>query len=514
MSEENKMVFVKLAGSEKAAPEGMKATDADTGQTMQVTVRIRGRQSMESHLAKGKQFTREEYEKIFGATNDDISKVEEFAGEYHLSVSNIDKARRSIMLTGKVSDFEEAFKVKLSLYKNKHGQTIRGRSGTICIPQNLENIIEGVFGLDDRPQTRPMFQVAKKGGKIISHTPGNSFYPNEIANLYGYPDDVTGKGQTIAIIELGGGYKTKDIKKYFSDLKIAAPSVTAVAVDGGKNAPSDPNGADGEVMLDIEVAGAVAPGAKIVVYFAPNTDQGFLDAITQAVHDTHYKPSIISISWGSAEKNWTSQSLTNFNDAFKEASLLGVTVCAAAGDSGSADNETDGKVHADFPASSPYVLACGGTKLEANGNAITSETVWHESNSSATGGGVSEVFPLPDYQANTNVPPSASTGFKGRGLPDVAGNADPNSGYKVLVDGQQMVIGGTSAVAPLMAGFIALINEKKNQNVGFIHPHLYSTPNLCRDIVRGDNITTSTSQGYTAGAGWDACTGWGVLSNL
>ena len=149
-----------------------------------------------------------------------------------------------------------------------------------------------------------------------------------------------------------------------------------------------------------------------------------------------------------------------------------------------------------------------------NNNEISSEIVWHESNSSATGGGVSDFFPLPDYQQQLNIPASLSTGFKGRGLPDVAANADPYTGYKVLVDGQEMVIGGTSAVAPLIAGLIALVNQNKPQPVGFINPYLYTTQNLCRDITEGDNITTTNNKGYKAGEGWDACTGWGVLSKL
>ncbi len=514
MSKEKKLSYIKLAGSDKPAPDATDTQNLNPEQSMEVTIRIRRKESIESHLKSGTQYSRQEYEKRFGASDDDIEKVEQFAHEHHLSVVSIEKARSSVMLRGKVSDFEEAFQVKLSCYQNGDGHIFRGRSGDINIPEELHNIVEGVFGLDDRPNAKPMFQVAKKEGIIISHAATQSFWPNEIAKIYGFPENATGKGQSIAIIELGGGYRTKDLKSYFSGLHISTPSVTAVSVDGGKNHPSTADSADGEVMLDIEVAGAVAPGAKIVVYFAPNTDKGFLDAITQAIHDTHYKPSVISISWGAAEVNWTQQSLINYNEAFKTASLLGVTICAAAGDQGSSDNVTDGKVHADFPSSSPFVLACGGTKLVVSGNTIQSETVWHESNSSATGGGVSDFFPLPDYQQNANVPVSLSTGFKGRGLPDVAADADPNTGYKVLVDGQELVIGGTSAVAPLMAALIALINQDKKQPAGFIHPLLYENANLCRDITQGDNITTSTKLGYKAGKGWDACTGWGVLSHL
>lgn len=515
MSESIKNGYVTLTGSTKTAPKATATNDLSPEQSMEVTVRIRRKASIESHLETGQRYSREEYAEKFGASDEDIEKVEEFAHEYHLSISAIEKGRRSVLLKGKVSDFEEAFHVKMDCYRNDDGHTFRGRVGDISIPAALQGIVDGVFGLDDRPHLRPMFQIAKGSqGNIIAHAASVSYNPNDLAKIYGFPNDVTGKGQCIAIIELGGGYRAKDLKKYFSGLKIKSPSVTAKSVDGAKNNPTTSNSADGEVMLDIEVAGAVAPQAKIVVYFAPNTDKGFLDAVTTAIHDTHYKPSVISISWGSAEKNWTPQALTNYNEAFKAASLLGVTICAAAGDQGSSDNEPDGKVHADFPASSPYVLACGGTKLLANSNTITSETVWHESDSSATGGGVSEVFPLPDYQKSAKVPASASTGFKGRGLPDVAANADPQTGYNVLVDGQNFVIGGTSAVAPLMAALMALVNQKKKQSVGFIHPQLYSTPNLCRDITQGDNVTTSTKKGYHAGPGWDACTGWGVLSNL
>ena len=175
-------------------------------------------------------------------------------------------------------------------------------------------------------------------------------------------------------------------------------------------------------MLDIEVVGAIVPKAKIVVYFAPNTDQGFLDAITTAVHDTINQPSVISISWGSAESNWTQQALTNFDDAFQSAAALGVSVTVASGDNGSSDGVNDGNDHVDFPASDPYVLGCGGTTLQASNDQIVNEVVWNNlsAGGGAGGGGVSDVFPLPTYQNGFNVPsPSGQAG--GRGVPDVSG---------------------------------------------------------------------------------------------
>ena len=510
--------YVPLAGSKKAKPAATNTNNLSPEQSIAVTVRIRRKASIQPHLEAGTQYSREAYEKLFGASDEDVDKVEHFAHQHHLSVAEVAKGRRSVILRGTVSDFETAFKVKLSCYEREDGSTFRGREGEIQIPENLKDVVDGVFGLDDRPHLRPMFQVAKapvqQPGSIIAKAVSHSYNPNDLASIYGFPQGVTGKGQCIAIIELGGGYRTKDLTTYFKDIKVHKPSVKAISVDGGKNSPSTSGSADGEVMLDIEVAGGVAPGAKIVVYFAPNTDKGFLDAITTALHDARNKPTAISISWGAAEKNWTAQALNNYNEAFKAASLLGVTICCAAGDQGSGDAETDGNVHADFPASSPYVLACGGTSLTVNNKTIQSETVWHDSDQSATGGGVSEFFALPDYQTKAKVPASVSTGFAGRGLPDVAANADPNTGYNVRVDGQNFVIGGTSAVAPLMAGLVALINEKNGTHAGFINPVLYATPRLCRDITVGNNITTKTKKGYMAGKGWDACTGWGVLSGL
>ena len=257
-------------------------------------------------------------------------------------------------------------------------------------------------------------------------------------------------------------------------------------------------------MLDIEVAAAVAPEAKVVVYFAPNTDQGFIDAITTAVHDTTNNPSVISISWGGPESTWTQQSLTALDAACQSAAALGITITVAAGDNGSSDGGTGNNV--DFPASSPHVLACGGTTLEAGGANIASETVWNEtaSNEGATGGGVSTVFALPIWQANSNVP-SPSTGAGGRGVPDVAGDADPTTGYTIRVDSQTLVIGGTSAVAPLWAGLIAVANQQLGATVGFIQPAIYAAKaaSAFHDITQGNNGA------FSAGPGWDACTGLG-----
>jgi len=336
----------------------------------------------------------------------------------------------------------------------------------------------------------------------------DSFTPPDLAKLYNFPTGLDGSGQCIGIIELGGGSRSADIKAYFQKLGLPVPQVKTVSVDGGANDPSTADSADGEVMLDIEVAAAIAPKALIAVYFAPNTDKGFLDAVTLAVHDTTNKPSVISISWGGPESNWTEQAMTSFDQALQTAAALGVTVCCASGDNGSGDGVGDGMAHVDFPASSPFALGCGGTKLTAAGTTIASEVVWNESSdSSATGGGISDFFPVPAYQSATGIPGSANPGgAKGRGVPDVSGDADPVTGYQIRVDGQELVFGGTSAVAPLWAGLIALMNQKLGHPVGFLNPLLYGSlvdTDALRDITSGSNGV------YAAKSGWDPCTGWG-----
>ncbi|MVM32799.1 S8 family serine peptidase [Spirosoma sp. HMF4905] len=509
--------LVPLPGSEKTAPDAAPLDTLDPNEVLTVTIRIRRRQSLtplvNTESVVSKVISRSEYASQYGADPIVIKQVEAFATAYDLSLVDRNAARRSVLLRGTVAQMQRAFGVALANYQMADGTIFRGRTGVINVPIELVDSIEGVFGLDNRPQAQAHFQVynPSTGDQIAPRASGTSFTPPQLARLYNYPTGVTGKGQCIAIIELGGGFRKADITTYFSGLGLKAPSVVAVSVDGGHNAPSTADGADGEVMLDIEVAGGVAPGASIVVYFAPNTDQGFLDAITTAMHDTKYKPSVISISWGSAEKNWTPQALTSFNQAFQAAAALGITVCAAAGDTGSDDSVGDGKVHVDFPASSPYVLACGGTKLTASGNSVSAEVVWHESKTSATGGGISDSFDLPDYQQKSHVPVSVNDKTRvGRGVPDVAAVADPATGYAVRVDGSNLVIGGTSAVAPLMAGLIALINQQKGKSVGFIHPIIYANPKVFRDITQGNNSTATGNKGYSAASGWDACTGLGV----
>jgi len=497
---------VVLPGSEKATALDavrVKATPAKTKIT--VSVIVKRKEPLKINQRGGRmsgpvRVTRAHFKKHHAADPAAIKLVRAFAREFNLKVEPdpTSAARRTLQLTGAAADIQKAFGVVLE-QKTINGTEYRVREGAIHLPASLTGVVEAVLGLDNRPQAQPHFRVHAKSAAAPS-----SYTPPQVAQAYKFPAKASGAGQTIGIIELGGGYRQADLTAYFKTLGLAAPGITAVSVDKGKNAPSNANGADGEVMLDIEVAASVAPGAKVAVYFTPNTSQGFIDAITTAVHDVKNKPSVISISWGGPESTWSLQTMKALDAACQSASALGVTITVAAGDDGSTDGAKGNNV--DFPASSPHVLACGGTKLDANGAAIISEVVWNElaSKDGATGGGVSNVFALPSWQANAHVPaPSVKTG--GRGVPDVAGDADPTTGYTIRVDGQTTVIGGTSAVAPLWAGLIAVANQQLGTQVGFIQPALYAA----KAASAFNDITVGNNGAFSAGPGWDACTGLG-----
>jgi kumamolisin len=481
-------------------------TAADQRLEVTVVVRRRDAAGLRAHMAELSRGVRRppmshaEFAAAYGADDGDLQQVAAFARAQGLAVAQQHAGRRTLVLTGAVAQLEAAFEVELSDYEFDGG-AYRGRTGPVHVPAELAPVIEAVLGLDNRPAAQPHFRIRPAAAVSASFT------PPQLAALYGFPPG-DGAGQCIALIELGGGYKPADLKAYFQALGTAQPKVIALGVDHAKNAPAgDPNSADGEVLLDIEVAGAIAPAAAIAVYFAPNTDAGFLDAITTAAHDTANKPSVISISWGGPESGWTQQSLTAFDGAFQDAAVLGITVLVAAGDNGSSDGATDGAQHVDFPASSPHATGCGGTRLAASSAQIASEAVWNDaaSGGGAGGGGVSAIFETPAWQAGLKATPSSGTAavLAMRGVPDVAGDADPASGYQIRVDGQDLVFGGTSAVAPLWAGLIARINAVAGTPVGLINPALYKSPQALRDITTGNNGA------FAAAKGWDACTGLG-----
>ena len=469
-------------------------------------------------LANRKYLTREEHAEKYGADEADIERIRAFAQEHGLVVGAVHRSGRTVALSGSARALGQAFGVGLNVVDTAEG-SFHVHSGPVTVPDELAPIVEAVLGFDNRPLASPhVRRFAKSGDGDADGIQVTKFTVPQLAALYNFPENLDGGGQTIAILEFNdsknsGGFRTDELRKFFTGAGVSVPNVLPVSVLGEKNRPG--GATDDEVVLDVEIAGAVAPGSRIVVYFAPNTGRGFVEAIKQAVHDKQFNPSVLSISWGSAEVNSNDAFKQVMESALEDATAMGVTVCVSAGDDGSFDGVDDGLAHADFPGTSPNVLCCGGTTLTASGGSIESEVVWSNGRrgpdgKGSTGGGVSDFFDVPSYQASANIPPSANPGGRiGRGVPDVSAVADPRTGYATLIDGDDsQSSGGTSAVAPFYAGLIALINQQLasqgGKSIGLANPILYANSSAFNNIVSG------TNGAYTAGPGWNACTGLGT----
>jgi kumamolisin len=489
----------------------------------------------------------EEFNSRFGADPADLAKIAAWARASKLKVLDSSVPMRRVLVQGSIRDISKALGVELDDYEHPQTGRFRGRVGQIYIPADLSGVVQGVFGLDTRKVGRPRIRRGnfrpvdietlglgsrkKHGTSSIPASPfPGAFFPPAVAQLYAYPDELTGSGQNVAIFAFNGtgpdpqgGYKLSALQNYFEKvLGGNTPTITDVLVQGPGNDPgpdtdasSNQGDSTGEVMLDMCVVGSVAPGASIFMYFTEFTSQGWVDALNQAITDEN-QISVISISYGNPEDDpqgaWTSMGVQNVNLAVQAAAAKGITVCCASGDDGSNDGDPP-LAHVDFPASSPFVLGVGGTTLVASSGTaptIQSETVWNEvlHSEGATGGGVSDVFTKPAYQASANVPPSANPPHAiGRGVPDVAAVADPVTGVVVmLIDGKHLEqIGGTSASTPMWASLVARLNQGLGARCGFLNPLLYGkfSSGVLRDITVGNNGA------YAAGPGWDACTGLG-----
>ena len=559
------VAMVVLPGSTRhAVPKAKYLKKSDPKSAIQVSIYVRRNPTppgkslallgdMNDKLPQQRSYATEaQFNETFGASQGDLDKVAAWAKSAGLTVTDSSIPMRRVLVKGTIANISKAFGVQLNDYEHPLSGKFRGREGEVHIPAALAGIITGVFGLDTRHVGRPRIRKgnarpvdvdefrsasAKTSTRSIAHAspttpfPG-TFFPPEVAVLYNYPSNFAGAGQNVAIFAFNGtgpdphgGYRLAALQTYFEQvLGGTTPAIKDVVVQGPGNDPgpdsqsSSQNGdATGEVMLDMCVVGSVAPRANIFMYFTEFTSQGWLDGLNQAITDTN-KIDVISISYGNPEDDpdgaWTAMGVQQVNQIFEAASAKGITICCASGDDGSSDQVNTG-AHVDFPASSPFVLGVGGTKLVASSaspQAIASEVVWNESMQSegATGGGVSAVFTKPSYQSTVNVPPSANAPHRiGRGVPDVAAVADPVTGVVVIrVDGKQLEpIGGTSAAAPMWAALIARLNQGLAANCGFLNTLIYSSQfpkNAFHDITSGNNGA------YKAATGWDACTGFGT----
>jgi len=334
---------------------------------------------------------------------------------------------------------------------------------------------------------------------------GTGLWPTEVVAQYGIPLDRDLSSVCVGIIALGGGYLPADLTQALTGMQRQDRAVIDQSASGSGNHFGGGTPGDQEIALDLQIIAGLLPTARIVVYFAPNTIQSLVTAINQAIFDDVHRPQVLSVSWGSAEKFWTAPGLDAMQAVLADAKRLRVSVVFAAGDQLATAGLSDGNAHVWFPASSPYALGCGGTAL--GGDGTNAETVWNDG-SSGTGGGVSDVFPVPAYQTGLSLPPSVNDGGTRRGVPDVAGAAAGTPGYRIVLNGTETVKDGTSAVAPLWAALIAIANAQRSTPLGFVNSALYANAALFRPIVQGNNRADGT--GYEAASGWNACTGLGV----
>jgi kumamolisin len=521
---------VPVAGARQVAPVG-------PDEPIEVTVYVRRNPSAPvPDAAPAAPLDDATFRATFGADPADLDRVAAFGTANGLEVVEKDIDKRSVRLRGTARAMEQAFGVRLH-YFEAPGERYRGRTGPIYLPPELANVVEAVFGLDNRRVgfARLRRDPAAAVGKVTTAAldvarrtglPAYTYLPPTIAGLYRFPPTFDGSGQCIAILCFNeasshGGYSQAALQTYFGQvLHTSIPSLTDVVVHGRGNDPGDDSGRDptdssGEVMLDIQMAGGCAPGAKLVVYFSEFTEQGWVDVVQTVITDNVNRPSVLSISYGNPEDDprsaWTLMAIRKVDEAFAAAAARGITVCCASGDDGSRDQASFG-AHADFPASSPHALGCGGTRVYGASGLIGYEAVWNDGPGSASGGGVSRIFPLPAWQAAAGVPPAAGDGHRGRGVPDVSGIADPVTGVVIItLDGQHLaVIGGTSATAPLWSALIARLNQALGRRLGFVNPMIYAT--LPYGVLR--DITIGNNGAYAAGPGWDACTGLGSPDGL
>lgn len=447
------------------------------------------------------------------ATGADVRAVRQFAAAHRLKVVRVHAGRWAMVLRGRAGDMATAFGTGLFHYE--HGpHAFRSHQGALTVPKELDGVVSRVFGLDNRPVSRrPRFAA----GASVAPPPVNVHTrpPAAFTRSYAFPEGATGKGQCIGVLEFGGGFNRRKLNAYLSTLGARAPKVIVREIRPGRNRPVNQPGTlspDVEVYMDLEILASVAPGATLIVYFAENSSRGWIEALHAAIFDAA-RPSVLSISWGQAERDWDAQAIAAIDGAFQMAALLGITICCSSGDRGVFEAGTPYTVP--FPASSPHVLACGGTRLDALPGGGTRETVWNESHTAglASGGGISRAFDLPAFQQGHGVPARFGTSTTGRGIPDVAANASSQTGYLIWADGTSMSIGGTSAAAPLWAGLLACLNEALGRRIGYLTPLLYtgraSRQGALRDIDHGNN-RLGGRQGYRARQGWDACTGLGT----
>lgn len=475
---------------------------------------------------------RADYTNLYGASPESLKAVRSFAAQHNLKIVDESPGRRTMVLAGTEKDISTAFGVEFEHFEHFRGH-YHSPAGVPSLPEPVAAVVECVLGMHSRPV------MGKRGAGLGRHKTGPRSIL-ELARTYQFPENTDGSGECIGILEFGGGFYEADIEAFCKARGTSKPRITSVNVGGGSNHPAERHAikellacANGEKKLsechlsakemdlaratiettmDIEIVAALAPHAHIVVYFAPNDDQGVYAALTRAIHDEHHHPSVISISWGEPETSVSEAYIRTVEEALRGAAHLGITVCASSGDDGAINGSSDDSPTVNFPASSPHCLGCGGTNAEITGATLVKESAWnhnHHGFKGATGGGVSRKFSIPRWQQEVNVP-HAPTGELGRGVPDVAGPADPDCGCEILVAGVRSCSAGTSAVAPFWAALIARCNQALGTPCGYLTPLLYRNHLKSDRSPALEDVPTGNNGYYEARPGWNPCTGLGT----
>ena len=459
----------------------------------------------------------DEYVYQFGAIKDEVILVADWATSNGLTVDEANINSATVKLSGTAEQFNNIFNISLQTV-TEDDRTYITHTGSITVPTDIDAVVDLVLGLDN--------SVSFFHNAILDTTTHGDLNPNVIASptpvdlalAYKFPrapggDLVQGKGACVAIIELGGGWTTQNLTSTFSRIGQPNPTVVDVSVDGGVNDGGADVGSSGEVMLDIYCVGAVVPAAKIAMYFAPNSFQGFVDTIISPTNDTVNNPSVISVSWGTTDVNWGSTNRNAFETALAAAVVKGITVFIAAGDYGVRAISGGPTYTVQYPGTSPYCVCAGGTVISINDDySIASEIPWGTSGGSvAGGGGVSGIFSVPTWQTGFNsktYPGGTVSALTGRGIPDVSAMATGYTFYYGAGNYTGTFV-GTSATAPLLAGMMARLNQMSGKRIGFVNTDWYSVRTTAfNDQTSGDNHGGNTV-GYMASIGWDAATGLG-----
>jgi kumamolisin len=465
----------------------------------------------------GKYLTSEEFVERFSPSQKDYNKVIAYAKRLGLKVSSTHPNRTLLNVSGPAGSIETAFNLQLHQYQLASGRKFHAPNNNPEVPASIASVISGIVGLDNhavwRPyhqqrQTTETFQDSNKASQTSPSGPGGGYSPEDLTKAYNLTAvSANGTGQIIALFELAG-YQASDINQYTKYFSLPSAKLHNVLVDGGSSSGIDP-----EVTLDIELAIALAPQSQIYVYEGPNSNQGVLDTYNRIATDNIAKQ--VSTSWGMGEDLESTQFLQAENAIFLQMAAHGQTIYAAAGDSGAYDDSNKSTPVVDDPASQPYIVGVGGTRLTVNPGtcAYENESVWNNGlGNGAGGGGVSVVWPIPSWQTSVSTAYSKTH----RNVPDVSLNADPDTGYSIYYKGQWTIYGGTSCAAPLWAAFTACVNQERAANqkpvLGFANPSIYSIGGGSSYTVDFHDVTQGNNLHYSANTGYDNATGWGSFN--